>query len=206
MIDFSNATYQNLLQTMLGQVSNSYDKREGSLIQTSVGAAAYGLEAFYLALDQVQLSAYIPTAVGESLDLLAVIAGLTRYPASAAVRLGKFSQPVPLGARFSTINGADSINFIVSGTTDNPNEFQLKAETVGIIGNDYTGNILPITYLPGLESAVIDDILIPGDDVETDDDFRQRIINALNEKPFGGNVAAYREFIGGLEGVGGVQV
>ena len=150
LIDFSNATYQNLLQTMLGQVSNSYDKREGSLIQTSVGASAYGLEAFYLALDQVQLSAYIPTAVGESLDLLAVIAGLTRYPASAAVRLGKFSQSVPLGARFSTINGADSINFIVSGTTDNPNEFQLKAETVGIIGNDYTGNILPITYLPGL--------------------------------------------------------
>lgn len=206
LIDLSSKTYQNLLQTMLGQVSNSYDKREGSLIQTSVGAAAYGLEAFYLALDQVQMSAYIPTAVGESLDLLAVIAGLTRYPASAAVRLGKFSQPVPLGARFSTINGANSINFIVSGTTDNPNEFQLKAETVGIIGNDYTGNILPITYLPGLESAVMDDILIPGDDVETDDDFRQRIINALNEKPFGGNVAAYREFIGGLEGVGGVQV
>ena len=88
LIDFSNATYQNLLQTMLGQVSNSYDKREGSLIQTAVGPAAYGLEAFYLALDQVQLSAYIPTAEGASLDLLAVIAGLTRYPASAAVRLG----------------------------------------------------------------------------------------------------------------------
>ena len=186
LIDLSSKTYQNLLQTMLGQVPNAYDKREGSLIQTAVGPAAYGLEAFYLALDQVQLSAYIPTAVGASLDLLAVIAGLTRYPASAAVRLGKFSQPVPLGARFSTINGANSINFIVSGTTDNPNEFQLKAETVGIIGNDYT--------------------LIPGDDVETDDDFRQRIINALNEKPFGGNVATYREFIGGLEGVGGVQV
>lgn len=206
MIDLNSKTYQNLLQTMLGQVPKDYDKREGSIIQTAIGPAAYALEAFYMVLDQVQRAAYVQTAVGDSLDLLAVIAGLSRYPASVAIRLGKFSQPVPLGARFSTINGADSINFVVSGTTDDPNQFQLKAETVGAIGNAYTGNILPITYLPGLETAFIDDILIPGDDMETDEDFRERIINALNEKPFAGNVAAYRQFISGLDGVGGVQV
>lgn len=206
LIDFNNKTYQNLLQTMLGQVPNSYDKREGSIIQTAIGPAAYALEEFYMALDQVQRAAYIQTAVGDSLDLLAVVAGLTRYPASAAVRLGKFSQPIPLGSRFSTINGSDSINFVVSQATDNPNEFQLKAETSGVIGNDYIGNILPITYLSGLEMAMIDDILIPGEDTESDDSLRERIIVALNEKPFGGNVAAYRQFIGGLDGVGGVQV
>ena len=191
---------------MLGQVPNSYDKREGSIIQTAIGPAAYALEEFYMALDQVQRAAYIQTAVGDSLDLLAVVAGLTRYPASAAVRLGKFSQPIPLGARFSTINGSDSINFIVTAETDTPNHFQLTAEITGVIGNDYTGNILPITYLSGLETAQITDILVPGKSTETDDDFRKRIMIALNEKPFGGNVAAYREFVGGLDGVGGVQV
>ena len=206
LIDFNNKTYQNLLQNMLEQVPNSYDKREGSIIQTAIGPAAYALEEFYMALDQVQRAAYIQTAVGDSLDLLAVVAGLTRYPASAAVRLGEFSQSVPLGARFSTINGADSINFIVTAETDTPNQFQLTAEITGVIGNDYTGNILPITYLSGLETAQITDILVPGKSMETDDDFRKRIMIALNEKPFGGNVAAYREFVGGLDGVGGVQV
>lgn len=206
MIDFSQATYQNLLQTMLDDISNSYDKREGSMIQTAVAPAAYALEEFYLALNQVQQAGYVQTAVGSSLDLLAAIAGLTRYPASAAVRLGVFNQAVPLGARFSTINGENSINFVVSAAASTANQYQLTAETPGTIGNDYTGKILPITYLNGLTSAQITDILVPGDDEETDDDLRQRLITALNEKPFGGNVASYREYVGAIDGVGGVQV
>lgn len=206
MIDFSSDTYANILSSILSQITNSIDKREGSVIQTAVGPAAYALEEFYLALNQVQQSGYVQTAVGSSLDLLAQIAGLTRYPASAAVRLGVFNTTVPIGARFSTINGADSINFIVTASTEITNQYQLTAETPGTIGNAYSGSILPITYIPGLTTAQITDILIPGDDVETDDDFRARLIDALNERPFGGNVAAYREFIGGLDGVGGVQV
>lgn len=205
MIDFSSDTYQNLLTQMLSQVSASYDKRQGSFIQTALGPAAYVLEGFYLALDQVQQSAFIQTAVGSSLDLLAVVAGLTRDQASAAVRLGVFNTSVPIGARFSTI-GTDAINFVVTAATDTPNEYQLTAETPGSIGNDYTGAILPITTIPGLTSAQLTDILIPGDDTETDDAFRQRIITALNERPFGGNIASYRTNILEIDGVGAVQI
>lgn len=205
MIDFSSDTYQNLLNQMLSQVSPTYDQRQGSFIQTSLGPAAYVLEGFYLALDQVQQSAFIQTAVGESLDLLGVIAGLTRYQASAAVRLGVFNTAVPIGARFSTI-GTDAINFTVTAATETPNQYQLTAETPGSIGNDYTGAILPITAIPGLTSAQITDILIPGDDTETDDAFRERIITALNERPFGGNIASYRTNILAIDGVGAVQV
>lgn len=206
MIDFTNETYQNILNTMLEQVPNTLDKREGGMIQTALGPAAYALEEFYLTLNQVQQAAFVQTAVGSSLDKLAVIANITRYPASAAVRLGVFNQPVPIGSRFSTINGDNSINFVVTAATDNPNQFQLTAETVGTIGNDYSGSILPITYIQGLTTAQLTDILVPGDDEETDEEFRERLITALNEKPFGGNVAAYREYVGGIDGVGGVQV
>ena len=204
MKDFSGNTYANILKQMLNQIPDTIDKREGSMIFTAVGPAAYAFEEFYLALDNVQKSAFIQTAVGNALDYLAVIAGLKRYPASSAVRLGVFNTEVPIGARFSTINGADSINFIVTATADNG--YQLTAETAGIIGNAYSGNILPITYINGLTEALMSDIIIPGDDAETDDELRTRLINALNEKPFGGNVAAYREFIPGLDGVGAVQV
>lgn len=206
MLDFEQYTYQYILNSMLNRVPDKYDKREGSIIQTALGPAAYELESVFLELDKIQKSAFIETAVGDALDLLGIIAGLQRYPASPAVRLGVFSQPVPLGARFSTINGNNSINFTVTAVTGQKNQFQLTAEMVGVIGNSYTGQILPITYLPGLENAEITDILVPGEETETDDDFRERIITALNEKPFGGNVAAYRQFIGGLTGVGGVQV
>jgi uncharacterized phage protein gp47/JayE len=47
---------------------------------------------------------------------------------------------------------------------------------------------------------------VPGDDEESDDELRERLITALNERPFGGNVAAYRTEIMDIDGVGAVQV
>lgn len=210
MIDLSQQTYQNILTQMLDQVPATFDKRDTSPIPTALGPAAYALEGFYISLNQVQLAAYIQTATGQALDYLAVIAGLTRYPASAAVRLGLFDMAVPIGSRYSTINGADSINFqataATTGETEGDYYFQLTAETPGSIGNEYTGPILPITAIPGLNSAQITDILVPGDDEESDEDFRARIIEALNDRPFGGNIASYRTYIMAIDGVGAVQV
>lgn len=206
MIDFSQQTYQNILKAMLDRVPNTYDKRDTSPIPTALGPAAWVLEGFYLSLNQVQQAGFIQTATGQSLDYLAEIAGLTRYPASPAVRLGTFNIAVPIGSRFSTINGSDSINFTVTDATDTANQYQLTAETPGTIGNEYTGAILPITTIPGLTSAQITDILVPGDDQETDEELRERLITALNDRPFGGNIAQYRENILAIDGVGAVQV
>lgn len=210
MIDLSQQTYQNILTQMLDQVPATFDKRDTSPIPTALGPAAYALAGFYISLNQVQRAAFIQTATGQALDYLAVIAGLTRYPASAAVRLGIFDMAVPIGSRYSTINGADSINFqataATTGETEGDYYYQLTAETPGSIGNEYTGPILPITAIPGLNSAQITDILVPGDDEESDEDFRARIIEALNDRPFGGNIASYRTYIMAIDGVGAVQV
>lgn len=206
MIDFTQETYLSLRQEMLDRVPDTYDKRDTAPIPTAISPAAYTLAGFYLSLDQVQRAAFVQTAVGDSLDMLAVIGGLTRYSASAAVRLGVFNTSVPIGARFSTINGAGSINFTVTAATDTGNQYQLTAETPGAIGNEYTGPILPITAIPGLTSAQITDILVPGDDTETDSAFRERLIEALNNRPFGGNIADYRQNVLAIDGVGGVQV
>ncbi len=210
MIDFSQQTYQNILAQMLEQVPAKFDTRETAPIPTALSPAAYQLAGFYISLNQVQLSAFIQTATGQSLDYLAIIAGLTRYPASPAVLLGVFDAAIPIGSRFSTINGADSINLQATATAsgDTPGDYyyQMTAETPGTIGNDYTGPILPITAIPGLNSAQVTEILVPGDDEETDEDFRARIIEALNDRPFGGNIASYRTYIMAIDGVGGVQV
>lgn len=207
MIDFSAYTYENLRQQMLDAISDVFDKRDTAPIPTAIDPAAYLLAGFYLTLNQVQQQAFIQTAVGQSLDYLAVIGGLTRYPSSAAVRLGTFNVAVPIGARFSSINGSNSINFVVTAAIpDTTYQYQLTAETTGAIGNEYSGAILPITSIAGLTSAVMTDVLIPGEDEETDDALRARLIAALNERPFGGNIASYRENILAIEGVGGLQV
>ena len=205
MIDLNKKTYRNILQALLDRVPNSLDKREGSMIQTALGAGAYALEEFYLELDQVQQGAYLQTAVGRDLDYLAVLANVKRYPASPAVRLGVFNIDVPIGARFSTIDGADSVNFTAAEKVSG-GHFQMVCETPGAIGNQYTGPILPITYVQGLTSAELTDILVAGDDVESDGSLRERAIAALNEQPFGGNVADYKRVVLAIDGVGGLQV
>lgn len=206
MIDFSQYTYAFLRQQMLSQVPDTFDKRDSAPLPTAISPAAYVLAGFYLSLNQVQQQAFVQTASGQSLDYLGVLAGLTRYPASPAVRLGVFNTAVPMGARFSTVNGENSINFSVTAAESEANQYQLTAETPGTVGNEYTGPILPITNVPGLTSAQITDILVPGDDEETDDAFRQRIISALNNRPFGGNIADYQQNIMAIDGVGAVQV
>lgn len=207
MIDLTTQTYANIRAAMLQQVPDTYDKRDTAPIPTALSPAAYVLAGFYLTLNQVQQQAFVQTAVGNSLDMLAVLGNITRYPASPAVRLGIFNADVPIGARFSTLNGANSINFVVtSQVPDEVYQYQLTAETPGTIGNDYTGPIVPITTIPGLTSAQITDILVPGDDTETDDEFRARLITALTEKPFAGNIAAYKSDIMAIDGVGAVQV
>lgn len=206
MIDFAAKTYRAILTALLAKVPNSLDKREGSMIQTALGAGAYALEEFYMDLDKVQRGGFIQTAVGQDLEYLSVIANVERYPASPAVRLGVFNlDAVPAGARFSTIDGGDSVNFVVTAQLG-PGQCQLTCETPGVIGNQYTGPILPITTIQGLTSAQITDILVAGDDVETDGSLRERALSALKERPFGGNVADYKRVVLAIDGVGGVQV
>lgn len=210
MIKLSQYTYDEILQQLLDRVPDMFDKRDTSPIQTAAGMAAYGLEQYYINLAEAERQGLIQTATGEQLDMLSIIAGTTRYQASPAVRLGIFNIAVPIGSRFSTINGEDSIDFQVTAVTSGEDEdsyyYQLTAETAGTIGNEYTGPILPITAIPGLTSAQITDILVPGDDTETDEAYRERVYEALNDRPFGGNIAAYRQEILAIDGVGAVQV
>ena len=206
MINLTGKTYEALRQGMLDQVPDTYDKRDTAPIPTAISPAAYALAGFYMTLDQVQRAGFIQTAVGADLDLLAVLGSISRDMASPAVRLGVFNADVPIGARFSTINGSNSINFTVTAPAGGAHQYQLTAETPGKVGNEYTGPILPITTIPGLTSARLTDILVPGDDTETDEELRERLIVALNERPFGGNVAAYRQAVLSMDGVGEVQV
>ena len=84
MIDFSQQTYQNILAQMLEQVPAKFDTRETAPIPTALSPAAYQLAGFYISLNQVQLSAFIQTATGQSLDYLAL-----------GTRKEKFSSPHP---------------------------------------------------------------------------------------------------------------
>lgn len=209
MIDFSGYTAKSIERAMLSQVPANIDTREGSIMQTAVGPVAWYLEGLYMLLKQMQENAYADTAVGQSLDLIVQERGLRRKMAVSAVRKGTFDAAVASGSRFKTINGADSVVFVTGkllSSADHSYSYAMTCQTPGTIGNSYVGNLLPVTAVPNLTSAVLGEIITAGTEEETDDALRKRYFETFQVTGFGGNIQSYRNEILGIPGVGAVQV
>lgn len=210
MIDFTKGySYSDILSGMLDEVDNSLDKREGSLIYTALAPVAWYLEGLALALAQIQNGASVLTAQGTDLEYLVANRGLTRTAVTYAVRRGTFNTQIPSGSEFKTVNGADSVVFRSGDFIEMSGVnyvYELTCETAGEIGNAYTGTILPVTAIAGLQSATIGAIITVGADAETDASLRARYIETFTAAPYGGNITEYRQAILAIPGVGGVQV
>lgn len=211
MIDFSGYTREAIQEDMLDQVPDNLDKRQGSMIQTAIGPVAWYLEGLYMTLNQVQENAYADTAVGQALDYICAERGVYRNQAIPAVRQGTFNVEIPAGSTFKTINGANSVIFVSGDQVQGEGQegqyvYRMTCQIPGEIGNSYSGNVLPITAISGLTSAVIGKILVSGTEEETDDSLRARYRASFQSVSFGGNIAAYRSAILAIAGVGAVQV
>lgn len=217
-LNFVAKTYQQILDDMFNRVTNTIDKRELSIISVSLRPCAWTIEGIYLDLVALQRDAYALTAIGDALDYKVAERGLSRKPATFAVRLGRFDVDVAIGTRYKTMNGANSVIFSVTTklglNADGYYHCQCTCETAGIIGNDYTGNVVALDYNPDLRFAEITDIIVSGADIETDEELRERYLFDLRRQPFAGNIAAYiKWFLDGADmgnrntdNIGAVQV
>lgn len=186
---------------MMNRVSNTLDKRKGSIIYLTLSAVAEELALQDNKIDENYDQTFADTAVGNSLTLRAKERGVIRKNATAAIRKGTFNMTVPVGSRF----GIETVTYVVTENLGN-NESKLKCEQFGEIGNAYAGDMLPITTLPGLTTAILTDILIPGENNEDDESLRNRYDESLESEAFGGNEADYKAKTKNLQGVGGVKV
>lgn len=204
-------TYDYLLKQGLADLPETVDKRAGSVVYDAISGAAKLLAQGYEQLRQVYTDTFAQYAVGEPLQLRAVENGVKPKAAVKAIRKGIFTsgddQPydVPIGARFSAIDGANSINYKVIERIA-VGAYQLEAETAGTIGNDYLGAILPIDALYNLKTATLTDIIVPGSNEEDDDSLRARYFDEKNAKRFGGNLVQYRSWVTDRDGIGACQI
>lgn len=210
-------TYDYLMRTALSFVPDTVDKREGSVIYDALAPFCQVVAGAFMELRNFYKDTYALTATGEDLDYRVAESGVTRYPATYAVKKGYFTNSegtpisVPIGARFSTVSDTNPIIYYVSDVymeegVPVAGTYELTCETAGIIGNQYAGNLVNITFIQGLASATMSTLLRPARDTETDDELRERYLEGLNQKAFGGNIADYREKVMAIEGIGGVQI
>ncbi|GGD95202.1 baseplate J/gp47 family protein [Paenibacillus nasutitermitis] len=204
---YEHITFDSILSRMLGRVSDSIDKREGSIIYDACAPAAAELAQMYMELDLNYSLSFADTAAGEYLSRRTTEFGVNRKPATKAVRKGMFygnaDMPVEvsLGSRFSI----DNLVMIATARME-AGIYRMESETAGSAGNQKFGVLLPIDYVQGLVRAELADVLVPGEDEESDEVLRQRYYEAVNEPAFGGNIADYKQKINALDGVGGTKI
>lgn len=212
--DFQDPDFEAILQRMLARVPNNIDKREGSVIYDALAPAAVELTNAYLERDGNRALSYASSSVGDWLDMRVAEHGVFRMEAIAAVRYGfffaddgktQYFDNVPIGTVYSVPN--DALNYIVTERLA-LGSYALSCMETGDIGNSPANGteLLPVRYLPGLASVVLDEALTPGRDRESDDDLYQRFVWYITRPPFGGNRSGYEEYFRQIDGVGYVRL
>ena len=210
-------SFDYLMKQALSNVPDTLDKRQGSIIYDALAPACLELANFYMELRNTYKDTFADSAEGESLDLRVAEHGLTRYAATYATKRADFSDAegeamsVPIGSRFSSISDTDPVTYIVLSVYSDsnvvvPGAYIMQCETAGVKGNEYAGELTNITFIQGLANAVMSTLINPARDEESDTDLRERYFSTVKNKPFGGNIAQYKENILDIEGVGQIQV
>ena len=201
---FEDYTYEFILEEMLDRIPDTQDKREGSVIYDALAPAAVELANAYTQLDFILSQSFADTADREYLIRRAAERGITPYPATSAV-FKAVSSPtiieIPTGTRYSL---GDYTYSVTAKNSDG--EYQVTCEQTGSAPNGFFGDLIPIDYINGLESITLTELLIPGEDEEETEVFRERYYESLNAQAYGGNVKDYKDKTNSIEGVGGVKV
>ncbi len=201
-----DVTYDEILARMLEKVSDNFDKREGSVIFDALSPTAVELQTLYTELNTLIAESYGDSASREFLIKRCAERGITPHEATKAILRGEFT-PATVDVTGKWFN-IDTLNFeaIKKCSDETGDYYRMECETAGKIGNQYIGTMTPVEYIPGLETAKLTAVLIPGEDEEDTEDLRKRYFDSFTEKAFGGNIQDYIEKTNAIDGVGSTKV
>ena len=198
-------SYENILKRVLNSASDTIDKRVGSIFYDAVAPCCGEMAEEYIEIQIFKDQVYVLTAVGDNLDKIGENYSIPRKKATKALRIAQFIDTndnlidLPIGRRFSVPDSDSTITYVITKQIETGKAL-VECEQEGSIGNEYFGAILPLFTINNLQEATLIGTQQPAQDVEDDDDYRERIIDKLNTKSFGGNIADYKDYISKIDG------
>ncbi|MBD2846184.1 baseplate J/gp47 family protein [Paenibacillus sp. IB182496] len=204
---YETYTFQYVLQRMLDRIPQDLDRREGSIIHDALAPAAAELAQLYIQLDVQRNLVFADTASGDYLSRRVAEFGVQRKAATRArweaamLGTGEVPTEVPIGSRF----GSEGLVYVAARRIE-AGRYELECETPGNAGNQPPGPLLPLSYIEGLVTVELLELLVPGEATEDDEALRRRYYAAVNEPAYGGNVADYKQKVEAMDGVGAVKV
>lgn len=204
-------TYDNIQKLKLAVVPDTLDKREGSVIYTTIAANSYEMARAYAQMLINQNNYFPDTANRENLIRHCSLRGITPKEPTYAKIQGIFYVNVNDGTLFNPKVGD---RFTIQDTTltysvtkqISDGNWELTCETSGSVGNVSSGVLVPVDEIKALGSASVVGVLDAGEDEEDTESLRTRYMQSLEAQSFSGNKAAYREHVITMENVGACKV
>lgn len=210
--------FKSLLSGLISYVGERglSDFNPGSIIRTILEAAAAMMEECYYLLSLLQPRFWVRTSTGEWLDRRAEDFGKTRKEgdfAEGTVLAGR-DEPSPIGIKIpaGTIFKLESLQFLtledgVINVGETVVELKVQAQEIGSDFNLPEGTLL---YQTGIAISGLEWIKVKkiegGADIESDEEFRERLLTWLRNPGTSGNIADYKNWAMDIEGVTGVRV
>lgn len=200
-----------ILNRMLSNISDEYDKSEGSFFYDVEKPVAIEFERLDIKADSILDKGFADTAIGSDLDKICGEQGIYRKLATKSngtvTVTGVVGAVIPKGEMVAS----DNVNFVftedkvipISGSID----VYVECEQFGIIGNVPLGTIkyFPKT-LEGLQSVTNGQSFINGYDTETDESLRERYYAKIRTPATSGNKWHYLNWAKEVTGVGDARI
>lgn len=206
-----SVTKEELKARMLADISNDYDKSEGSFFFDAISPVSIELEKSYANQESILINAFADTASGSYLDCKCAELGIIRKLATKATGsvkiIGTIGATMTKGSLVATelvtFKTKESITIGESGSA----VVDVECVENGTVGNVVANAIkyFPIT-IEGISSVTNFKNFTSGYDTETDESLRKRYYDKVNTPATSGNVAHYEQWAKVVTGVGSAKV
>lgn len=196
---------------LLSNISNEYDKTDGSFIYDIEKPVAIELEKLSVRVDKVLNNGFADTATGTYLDKVVNEQGVYRKQATKATGIVTITGVAGAVITTGEMVASDSVNYIFTQDAIIPEsktiDINVECEVSGTIGNVPVGAVkyFPKT-LEGLQTVTNKEALTNGYDTETDDALRERYYLKVRTPTTSGNKYHYLNWAKEVTGVGDAKV
>lgn len=215
---YTARTREEIRSDLLDALTNRYaavgralDVSEGSDAYMRADALAVILATFSQQAAQQAQDAFVDTASDAAVERHAAVYAIERRPASPSTLTvsvtGTPSVTISISAG-AKLSGADGSLFTCSDTSVVMNgagigTITMTADTAGVAGNLAIGAIVSWQSAPsGIDpTATVATTVTSGEDAETANELRLRVLSRLRQRPASGNVEDWRDWCESCDGV-----
>lgn len=202
---------QDIQKRLLDNISDEYDKSEGSFFYDVEKPISIELEKIYMNLDEILSKCFIDTATGNDLDRKVTEVGMVRKHATKSKGTVTIKGIVGYVITKGEMVASDNVNYIFLENSiiqqNGEVDVEVECEKYGVIGNVPIGAIkyFPKT-LEGLQSVTNKNNFDNGYEAESDISLRERYYLKVRTPATSGNKWHYLNWTKEVTGVGDAKV